>query len=118
MEFMKKALQYPWIIYICIDSPSNNKNPKYLDTHKKFAVITLKFEHGWFTIEYNASKRCRENCKQSRLWLDCLIWVYTVCPDLSFQKLRIIMVMEKYFQSEQIHCLDLQQFIKYQTHSY
>ena len=45
----------------------------------------------------HASKRCRRNCKQCRPWWDCssrnsLIWVSTVCPDLSVQKLRIIMV--------------------------
>ena len=45
----------------------------------------------------NASKRCRGNCKQCRPWSDCssrssLIWVCTVCSDLSVWKLRKIMV--------------------------
>ena len=42
----------------------------------------------------NASKRCRGNCKQCRPWSDCsLIWVCTVCPDLSVRKLRKITVI-------------------------
>ena len=45
----------------------------------------------------NVSKRCRGNCKHCRPWSDCssrssLIWVCTVCPDLSVWKLRIITV--------------------------
>ena len=64
-------------------------------TAGKFAVITLKFEQGCFTVE--ASKRCRGNCKQCRPWSDCssgssLIRVCTVCPVLSVRKLRIITV--------------------------
>ena len=43
------------------------------------------------------AKWCRLNGKQCRPWSDCfsrssLIWVYTVCPGLSVQKLRIITV--------------------------
>ena len=45
----------------------------------------------------NASKRCRGNCKQWRPWSDCssrssLIWVCTVCPDLSVRKHRKVTV--------------------------
>ena len=45
----------------------------------------------------NAPKKCSRNCKQCRPWSDfsfrsSLIWVCTVCPDLSVQKLRIIRV--------------------------
>ena len=48
-------------------------------------------------IMSNASKRCRGNCIQCRPWSNCsyrssLIWVCTVCPDLSVRKLRIITV--------------------------
>ena len=45
----------------------------------------------------NESKRCRRNGKQCRPWSDfssrsSLIWVCTVCPDISVRKLRIITV--------------------------
>ena len=45
----------------------------------------------------NAPKRCNRNCQQCRPWSDCssrssLIWVCTVCPDLSVWKLRNITV--------------------------
>ena len=45
----------------------------------------------------NTPKRCSRKCKQCRPWSDCsswssLIWVCTVCPDLSVRKLRIITV--------------------------
>ena len=39
-------------------------------------------------LSYSGSKRFRQNGKQCRC---SLIWVYTVCLDLSVQKLRIIM---------------------------
>ena len=44
------------------------------------------------------SKRWRWNGKQCRSWSDCslwscLIWVFTVCPDMSIQKLRIITIL-------------------------
>ena len=38
----------------------------------------------------SANKRCRGNHKQCRLWSSSLIWVCTVCPDLSVRKLRKI----------------------------
>ena len=46
----------------------------------------------------NAPKRCSRNCKQCRPWSECssrssLIWVCTVCPDLSVRKLRNITVL-------------------------
>ena len=53
-----------------------HKHPKNLDTPKKNAVIALKFEQVGFT---NASR-------------SSVIWVFTVCPDLSVRKVRIIMV--------------------------
>ena len=67
---------------------------------QKNAVIILKFEQGGFTID-NVSKRCRRNSKQCRPLSDCslrisLIWVYTVCPDLSVRKLWFIMVYSIY----------------------
>ena len=54
----------------------------------------------WF-YSSNASKRYRQHSKQCRPWSDCssrssLIWVYTLCPDLSVQKLRI---KEMYWKS-------------------
>ena len=45
------------------------------------------------------SKRCRWNGKQCRPCSDCsLIWAYTVCPDLSVRKLRIITVFVNWRQ--------------------
>ena len=42
----------------------------------------------------NASKRFRQTDKQCRPWSDCsLIWIYTICSDLSVQILRIIIVI-------------------------
>ena len=63
-----------------------------IQTPEKFAVIILKFEQRGFQLR-NVSKRCRRNSKQCRPWSECssrssLIWVYTVCPDLSVRKLR------------------------------
>ena len=49
----------------------------------KIAVIILKLEQHGFTIQY---------CVQS------LIWVYTVCPDLSVRKLSTIMVLDCLWQ--------------------
>ena len=44
----------------------------------------------------NVSKRCGRNGKQCRPRSDCsLIWVYSVCPDLSVRKLRTITVILK-----------------------
>ena len=70
-------------------------------TPKKFAVITLKVEQDDFSLE-KCIKRCSQNCKQCRPWSDCssrscLIWVCTVCPDLSVRKLRNITVTYPYF---------------------
>ena len=47
-----------------------------------------------------ASKTCRQNGKQCRPWSGCssrssLIWVYTVCPELSVQKFMTITVLWK-----------------------
>ena len=71
------------------------KIPKNSNTGK-FAVIVLKFEQSGFTVQY-CVKRCWRNGKQCRPWSDCssrscLIWVYTVCSDLSVRKLRNITV--------------------------
>ena len=67
------------------------KNPKISDI-RKCAVIILKVEQNGFSIVY-CIQRCRGNCKQCRPWSDCssrssLIWVCTVCPDLSVRKLK------------------------------
>ena len=44
----------------------------------------------------NVSKWCRRNGKQCRPWSDCsLIWVCTVCLDISVWKLRIITLHHK-----------------------
>ena len=74
------------------------KNPKNLDT-RKICCNFPKILTMWLYPLSNGSKRCRWNSKQCRLWSDCssrssLIWVYTVCPDLSVRKLRIITVIE------------------------
>ena len=63
-------------------------------TPKTFAVITLKLKK-MALPKSNAPKRCSRNCKQCRPWSDSSsrssqIWVCTVCPDLSVQKLRNI----------------------------
>ena len=55
-----------------------------------FCLILLKFEQIWVT-KNNVSKKSRQNCKL--LYPDStvgssLIWVYTVCQDLSVQKVR------------------------------
>ena len=69
------------------------KIPKTSDT-RKMAVIILKLKRGFHT---EVSKTCRGNGKQCRAWSDCssrssLIWVHTVCSDLSVQKFRNITV--------------------------
>ena len=72
------------------------KNPKNSDT-RKIVVITLKLDQYCFTTENYWSKRCRQNGKQCRPLSDCSSrsWVYTVCPDLSVQKLRNLTVGSK-----------------------
>ena len=73
------------------------KIPTISDT-RKFAVITLKVEQDGFSLEKCIQKMQRELqtvYTLIRLLLtDCsrssLIWVCTVCPDLSVRKLRII----------------------------
>ena len=77
------------------------KFPKYLDTQN----ICCNHSKIWTMWLYhrvmNESKRCRRNGKQCRAWSDCssrisLIWVCTVCPGISVQKLRIITVIIHY----------------------
>ena len=52
--------------------------------HPKICCNHLKSWTRWLFLKSNASKRCRETC---------LIWVCTVCPDLSVRKLRNIMAV-------------------------
>ena len=71
---------------------SYRKNPKISDT-LKFAVITLNFEQDGFTKELCSQKMQRElQTVQTQIRL-LLIWVYTVCLDLSVRKLGIITVI-------------------------
>ena len=44
----------------------------------------------WFDHRVMCPKDTDKNGKQCRPWSDCLIWAYTVCPDQSVPKLRII----------------------------
>ena len=68
------------------------KFPKYSDTQ----TICCNYPKSWTRwrfLKSNDSKRCRGICKQCRPWSDCsssLIWVCTVCPDLSVRKLGVI----------------------------
>ena len=83
--------QWGWRTNEILIISTYRKNHKISDT-RKFAVITLKVEQ-----DGNVSKRCRGNCKQCRPWSDCscrssLIWVCTVCQDMSVRKLRKITV--------------------------
>ena len=66
-------------------------------TPKKICCNHHKSWTRWLFLRVNASKRCIGNSKQCRPWSDCcsrssLIWVCTVCPDLSVWKLRKITV--------------------------
>ena len=61
-------------------------------TPKTFAVITLKFELGGFTVEYWMHPKDADSMARSSL-----SWVYTVCSGLSVRKLRNITVgLEKW----------------------
>ena len=60
------------------------KNPQISDT-RKFAVITLKAELDGFFLKAMHPKNA-EGIANS------LIWVCTVCPELSVRKVRIITV--------------------------
>ena len=78
----------------------NNTTVKFLNfwTPENFAVIYLKFKQRGQTLGYFV-KMMQWNSKQWRPWSDCssrssLIWVCTVCPDLSVQKLRIITAIQ------------------------
>ena len=67
------------------------KFPKYSDTQN----ICCNYPKSWTRWHF---LRCRGNCKQCRPWSDCssrssLIWVCSVCPDLSVWKLRNITVL-------------------------
>ena len=93
-----------------------SKNPKYSDTrkiccnHPKIQtrlfyrrVMHPKDADGMANSE-DPDQTARRNGKQWRPWSDCscssmssLIWVYTVCLDLPVRKLRIIMVIVRYF---------------------
>ena len=71
--------------------PDYRKTPKNSDTRKNYC------NYPKIGLWGNASKWCRQNCKQCRPWSDCscrscLIWVYTVCSDLSVQKFRNITI--------------------------
>ena len=66
-----------------------HKIPKFSDTQNIWSNPP-KFEH--------VSKRCRWNGKQCSPWSDCsfrssLIWVCTVCSDLSVRNLRMILTI-------------------------
>ena len=72
------------------------KNLKNLDTIK-FAVITLRFEQGGFTI-YVMGPEDTDGIANNRPWSNyssriSLIWVSTVWPDVSVWKLRNITVV-------------------------
>ena len=96
--------QYPWDITSTAWSQYYRKVLKFSDA-KIFAVIYLKFRQ-------RGKKRIWQNEKQKRKWAnsgdpdqtarrpwsDCssrssLIWVCTVCQELSVQKLRVIRVL-------------------------
>ena len=53
---------------LCLKTYGHYGTVKFLKirTHEKFAVITLKFEQGGFTVEYCISIGCRRHCKQCR----------------------------------------------------
>ena len=97
-----KSQQYVWIsIFHKYHKTPKNSEPE------KFAVVTLKLNKEALPWS-NVSKRCRGNCKQCRPWSHCssrssLIWVCTVCPDLSVRKLRIILVKRRSVFSSGIH---------------
>ena len=60
-------------------------------TPEKIAVITLKFEQSIFTVEkYIKSADRMANSVDSEQTRSSLIWVYTICSDLSVQKFRTL----------------------------
>ena len=79
-------------------SPSDSNPPGYSIERPSTANHSATSNLNKITLpKSNAPKRCSQYCKQCRPWSDCflrssLIWVCTVCPDLSVRKLRIITV--------------------------
>ena len=64
-------------------------------TPKKFAVITLKFEQSGFTVEY-ADEMANSVDHDQTAPKSSLIWVYTVCPDLSVQAYFLQMMVSRH----------------------
>ena len=66
----------------------------------------------------NESNRCRRIAKQCRSWSDCscwssLIWVYTVCSDLSVRKFRNITVFVYVIQNVAHRFSNVQQYVSH-----
>ena len=64
-----------------------------METSETMVLLSFNLNH-LVSPQGNVSKRCRQNGKRCRLWSNCsfcsLIWVCTVCPDLSFRKLTVM----------------------------
>ena len=75
------------------------KNPKKLAIQKSYSKTSIILIH--LVMDPQDADRMVNNVDPGQTAVCSLIWVYTVCPDLSVRKLRIITVFVSFsFQFE------------------